>query len=172
MIARALILFLGTLLPLSALAAPPHVHSVALLDVAVDGSTLSLHLDSPLDNLVGFEHAAYNPSQQQALDKMVAQLNKPEELFVPTPAAACRAQKPNLVSAVLDPPKSARHHGHVHADMDADFVFHCARPEKLHGLEVRLIFVFPRTHKVKVQIAGPGGQSSAQLEAGNTHVAL
>lgn len=152
-------------------AAPPHVHGVALLDVAVDGATLSLHLDSPLDNLVGFEHAAYNPGQKATLDKMVAQLNRPEQLFIPTPSAGCKAQAPKLVSAVLEPAgKTPAPHGHVHADMDADFVFQCAAPQNLHGMDVKLSALFPRTHTVKVQVAGPKGQSGAVLESGNTKV--
>jgi Protein of unknown function (DUF2796) len=172
MVSRSIAIFLGTLFPLSTLAAPPHVHGVALLDVAIDGSTLSLHLDSPLDNLVGFEHAAYNPSQKRALDQMVAQLNRPEDLFIPTPAARCKAQKPKLVSAVLEPAdkETSPHHGHVHADMDADFVFRCSQPRNLKGMEVKLISTFPRTHQVKVQIAGPRGQSAALLDGDHSKI--
>jgi len=168
----ALTLLFASFIVTPALAAPPHVHGVALLDVAIDGTTLSLHLDTPLDNLVGFEHAAYNPAQKAALDKMVAQLNRPLELFIPTPSAECTPQKPNLVSAVLEPAKkaAAAPHGHVHADMDADFVFQCKQPQNLQGMEVRLIPVFPRTHKVTVQIAGPKGQSATVLDSGNSSV--
>lgn len=167
---RFAILALGTVLSFAAHAAPPHVHGVALLDVAVEGNTLSLHLDTPLDNLVGFEHPAYNPAQKKELDAMVAQLNRPDGLFAPSPAAGCKAQKPELVSAVLDAPKKQAHHGH--ADMDADFVFQCAQPQNLTGMEVKLISLFPRTHKVKVQVAGPKGQSALVLEGTNTHVGL
>jgi hypothetical protein len=165
-------LVLSAIFSLTAHAAPPHVHGVALLDVAVDGATLSLHLDTPLDNLAGFEHAAYNPAQKTTLDKMVAQLNQPSELFVPTPAAGCRPQTPKLVSAVLEPAKitATPAQGHVHADMDADFSFQCAQPQNLHDMDVKLITLFPRTHKVKVQIAGPTGQSAAVLEGSNTKV--
>lgn len=37
---------------------PAHVHGVGKLDVALEGNTLTLHLDTPLVNVVGFEHAA------------------------------------------------------------------------------------------------------------------
>jgi hypothetical protein len=168
----ALALLLGSIIATPALAAPPHVHGVARLDVAVDGSTLSLHLDTPLDNLVGFEHAAYNPVQKAALDKMVAQLNRPRELFIPTPSADCTPQKPDLVSAVLEPAgkTAAAPHSHAHADMDADFVFDCRQPQNLHDMAVKLISVFPRTHKVTVQIASPRGQSASVLDSGNSSV--
>lgn len=156
--------------PVASLAAPPHVHGVALLDVVVDGQTVGLHLDTPLDNLTGFEHPAYNPAQQKALDTMVAQLNRPETLFVPTPAAGCKAGKPKLVSAVLD--ASGKKPAHGHADLDADFTFQCAQPASLTGIEVKLIDAFPRTHKVKVQLAGPKGQSAQELDAGHRRIAF
>lgn len=157
-------------IPAAALAAPPHVHGLATLDVALDGPTLSLHLESPLDNLVGFEHPAYNPSQKQALDGMVARLNQPGTLFVPSPAAGCIAQAPVLTSAALEAQAGMATHKHAHADMDADFSFRCAHPDRLTGMEVRLIEAFPRTHQVRVQVAGPHGQSALVLEAGKTRV--
>jgi hypothetical protein len=103
---------------------------------------------------------------------MVTQLNHPETLFIPTPAAGCAAQKPNLVSAVLAPASKATPaaHGHVHADMDADFVFQCKQPQNLQGMDVKLIAAFPRTHKVQVQIATPKGQSAAVLEGDHTSI--
>lgn len=171
MIRRSFVLLLAAALSLSALAAPPHVHGVASLDVAVDGNTLSLHLESPMENLIGFEHPAYDPAQKEALNRLLAQLRRPAELFVPTPAAGCVPGKPMLASSLFGTPdKSFNQHGH--ADLDADFAFSCAHPEQLTGLEVHLIPVFPRTHRVNVQIAGPKGQAAVRLEAGNTHVGL
>jgi hypothetical protein len=40
-----------------ALAASPHEHGVARLDVAVDAGRVSFSLETPLDNLLGFERA-------------------------------------------------------------------------------------------------------------------
>ncbi|MEB0165056.1 DUF2796 domain-containing protein, partial [Glaciimonas sp. CA11.2] len=39
-----------------AIAHEAHVHGVGKLDVAIDGAQITLHLDTPLINLLGFEH--------------------------------------------------------------------------------------------------------------------
>ena len=43
-----------------------HVHGSAVLQVVMDGETVELALQSPLDNLVGFEHAPRTESQKKA----------------------------------------------------------------------------------------------------------
>ncbi|MFO6377007.1 DUF2796 domain-containing protein, partial [Pseudomonas aeruginosa] len=58
-----------------------HEHGVAQLNVALDGKTLELELDSPAMNLVGFEHAASTDADKAAVAKARAQLEKPLELF-------------------------------------------------------------------------------------------
>ena len=40
----------------------PHEHGVASLNLVVDGNLVSLELDSPAANLVGFEHTPGTPS--------------------------------------------------------------------------------------------------------------
>ena len=54
----------------------PHVHGVASLQVAVDGNTLTLNLESPLDNVLGFEHAPRSEKQKAAVRSM-DECNKP-----------------------------------------------------------------------------------------------
>jgi hypothetical protein len=44
-----------------------HVHGIGKLDVAVEGANLSLHLDTPLANLVGFEHTAKSDKDKNAI---------------------------------------------------------------------------------------------------------
>ena len=51
----ALALVLSTALVGAAQAAGAHQHGVAQLEVAVDGNSLTVTLDTPLDNLLGFE---------------------------------------------------------------------------------------------------------------------
>ena len=60
----------------SAMAHEPgaHVHGVATLQVTQDQDTLSIDLDSPLDNLLGFEHAPRTDKQKQAVQQMIENL--------------------------------------------------------------------------------------------------
>jgi hypothetical protein len=161
----------------AAQAAPPHVHGVAALDVVVDGSSLELSLDSPLDNLVGFEHAPANENETQAIRAMVQRFSRAQELFAPTPAAQCVVKSVQLSSAALDaqllaaagvsaPPRNAAHHDEDgHADLDARIVFRCERPQDLKRLEARIFGAFPGMVQLDVQVVTPARQSAAKLTA-------
>ena len=68
------LLALASLFPSVASAEQAHEHGVATLDVAVDGRTLTLQFESPLDNVVGFEHAPRTDKQRAALKNMEEKL--------------------------------------------------------------------------------------------------
>ena len=156
-----------------------HVHGAARLDVAVEGSILSLQLESPLDNLLGFEHAPGNKAERDKAARMAAKLRAAEKLFVPTSAAACKLEQSRLASSVLTPellgePADAKAAAHAreeeeekeeegHADLDADWQFRCAQPELLRGVEVRLFQSFSGLREIEAQVAGPRGQRGARL---------
>ena len=176
------LILLLCLAPLSAWAAHAHVHGQAKLDVAVDGRQLSLHLDSPLESLLGFEHPPYNAAQVKEAQEMVARLRKAEALFLPTPSAACHLERLEIESEALAPslltggtqapaqPPRPGQQGETHGDLDADFTFRCGNPAALTGLDVRLFQAFPRLHRLDVQIAGPRGQGAASLNPRQTRL--
>lgn len=148
---------------LPALAHEPgaHVHGTASLQVAIDGANLTLNLESPLDNLLGFEHAPRTEKQKAAVRGMVERLNQAATLFAPTPAARCAPVSVQLDSPVLEPAKKTE--GDSHADLDGEFTFRCASPEALHDIEVRLFDSFPNLRQLDVQVASPRGQTAPRL---------
>ena len=79
----------------------PHEHGVARLNVALEGQRLSIELDSPLANLLSFEHAPRTDPQQNEVRAMAARLRRAETLFVPSGAASCRLASVALESGSL-----------------------------------------------------------------------
>jgi hypothetical protein len=144
-------------------AAPPHVHGVAKLDIALDGETLSLGFECPLDSLVGFEHKAANPREERALLDAKAKFAHPESLFLPSPEARCTS-KPAAV-------KENYEEG-GHADFDVDMTFRCERPAELKRLEAKVFKAFPRLQHVDVQLSTPRKQSAATLTPSNDAIAF
>ena len=162
-----------------------HAHGIATLQVAVDGNLLTLNFESPLDNLVGFEHAPRTDRQKAAVRRMAEQLYKSEGLFAPTPAAGCAPASVKLESPVIeasllrtdgrqdeapakrsDPPasKGTDHGGESeHAELEGTFVYRCERPGNLRDLEVKLFDRFTGLRRLDVQVAAPKGQKSARL---------
>lgn len=96
-------LAMGSASPASAQSPGAHVHGQAALEVAVDGGTVQLNLYTPLDNLVGFEHAPRTAEEHRAIRAMAAKLHQGDTLFLFTPSAGCRLESTHLQSAVLSP---------------------------------------------------------------------
>jgi hypothetical protein len=168
--------------PLSADAANAHVHGAATLQIAVDGNRLALDFMSPLDNLVGFEHAPKTDKEKAAARDMVKRLRAPELLFAPSAEALCRPGAVSLQSAVLDAallaggvssskpdPQSGSAKGggkaaqQGHASISGEYAFTCSRPEALSGLELKAFDIFPGMKRVDVQVAGAKKQKAARL---------
>ena len=157
-----------------------HLHGIASLQIAVDGSTLTLRLRTPLENLVGFEHAPRTEQQKKAVADMEQRLGMPESHFAPTTAAGCTPVATKLDSPFPataktekggsgDQAKGAAHKDgkerDVHAELSAEFVFRCQSPDRLQGIEVKLFDRFSKLRRVDVELAGPRGQKSYRLTA-------
>jgi hypothetical protein len=154
-----IVLTLPLTLTLFAHAAPAHVHGVAKIDLAVDGDKLTLSMEMPLDNTVGFEHLPRTGQQKAALAESMKTLKNATDLFVPSAAAGCAIES----MEVGDPFPGGKAKADGHADVDADYVFRCAHPERLKGLETTLFKRFGRLHRIDVQRATGSGQGASTL---------
>ena len=94
---------LGLAVPALAQMPGAHVHGQAALEIVAEGGTVQLNLYSPLENLLGFEHAPRTVEERRSAQAMVAKLHQADSLFVFTPAARCRLESAGLSSAVLSP---------------------------------------------------------------------
>jgi len=157
-------------LALTAHADSAHEHGSARLDVAVDGDRLHIALQSPLDNLVGFEHAPRNERQRTALAKMEATLRDAQRLFRPDPAAGCRADHIEVEHPYAN--AAAGTGTPAHADAQARWTFQCEAPQSLRRLDVQLFDAFRGLRRLKVQTATPRGQGSATLTPSRRALAL
>ena len=163
----------------------PHEHGAARLNVAVDGPTVAIDLESPLANALPFEHAPSTPAQREAVQNMAASLHRAENIFIFPAAAQCRLKEVTLesealpadllaASAAQQPAKVDHpdHDGHAdhgteaaHADLDASFIFECAKPDALNSMDVGLFSAWPALHELRVQIVSPTGQHAAELNS-------
>jgi len=185
-------LILGALVCSSSLHAQPahdaHEHGVASLRVVADGVALVIEFVSPLDNLVGFEHAPRTIVQRKALTDAEHRLRDAGSLFLPSVAATCRLKEVTLESPWLqDVPHEHEHEsdhesGHVgahasaeragHAEMVATYRFECARPEALRTLQTRLFDAFQRLREIRAERATATGQGAVVLRPARSDLPL
>ncbi len=157
-------------------AAGAHQHGVASLQVVAEGNSLSLTLDSPLDNLLGFERGPRSEAERAAVRAMAQRFHAGAALAQPTPAAGCQLQTVALASEVIAPAllaKSGAAPGAAsppaaggHADLAATLGFHCSQPQALKGVALGGLFqAFPRLRQLDTAVVAPGVQRGAKLGA-------
>ncbi len=174
-----------------------HVHGIANLNVAVDGSNLMIELDSPAANILGFEHAPETEEQAHAVHEVMELLKSGDKLFAFTPKAECTLHDAHVETDMEtkdhdDHESHDQHHeheahdghdDHTHAEKDNDhgathsefkvsYHFECAQPDRLKSIEVLLFSKFPGFERIDAQVLTGKGQSAAGLTARSFEISL
>ncbi|HVK53413.1 MAG TPA: DUF2796 domain-containing protein [Burkholderiales bacterium] len=155
--------------------ADAHVHGAARLEVAVDGKNVTMELLSPLDSVVGFEHAPRTEKQKVVARNALEQLRKADAMFTLTPEARCAVTSVNLDAPALaaqqaSGKKASEHKDGDHAELSAEYSFVCEQPDSLRGLEVKLFDNFSKLRRLDVEVVGPKGQTAAKLSPSKRRV--
>lgn len=167
-----------------------HEHGVATLDIAQEGMALDIYLQSPLANLLGFEHAAKDAMQRQQVAELVDYLQTGLWLQLPK-AANCSVASTDL-QGLADPagvtvrqhehqPEDAHQHehehdklhdrqhdkqheaGHSHADLQLTQRFVCQNPKALTQIELPLFAKAVDLQRLNVQWVNLQGQGAKTL---------
>ncbi len=157
-----------------------HEHGVADLRIAVDGTVLLIEFDSPLESLVGFEHAPTTPEQRSALAAVEQRLKDFDGLFSLPAAAACVVREVQLESPYPQTAGDHDDHDHdhdgdhddAHADMYVAYELSCTSPSALDAVGVGLIEAFPRIRAIRAETASPRGQGSVRLDRSGSMLPL
>jgi Protein of unknown function (DUF2796) len=132
-----------------------------------------LELDTPLDNLLGFERAPRTDAERAVVDKVVARLRAADGLFRIDSAAGCTLAKVTLESPVLGlgAPAAAPSKGD-HAELNGRFEFNCKAAQQARFVEVELFEAFAPMKRINLQLVLSRGQMKATLVRPATRVAL
>jgi len=97
------------LLPLVAISAEKHVHGEAELFVAVENGQVLLELESPADNILGFEYAPKTQAQHKLLDSSLDKLRDYSHVIA-FPKGACKQVNADVESPFKE------HHDEEHSE--------------------------------------------------------
>ncbi len=151
-----------------------HEHGSGKLNVAIEGKTVSIELEVPAYNIVGFEHAAETKAQKAALKDAMKKLAAPTKLFVVNAEAGCKrtASKIETVGAIGDDDHHGHSHGHdhgnkkkasgdaeeTHSEFRATYTLTCAAPDKIEAITFGFFDTFKRSEELDVSVIGAKGQ--------------
>lgn len=162
------------LAPLSAGAqqrhAGAHQHGHGTLNIVIEATRVSMELDVPGADIVGFEHAAKTKAQRDAVDSAKGKLNAPLSLFALPAAAGCtlRSATVKTEGEGQAPAKGEEQH----ADFNAEYEFECASPANVTTIEFPYFKAFPKTEALTVNLVTPKGQTSLEVKRGKPVLSL
>ncbi len=177
-----------------------HEHGRGTLNIAIEGSRLSMELEAPGADIVGFEHKAKTKKQKAAIEKAEEQLEAAEALFQLPAAAGCvlEASKVALESEDHDHnhDHGAKHHGgkdhgpkegtkgdgkggtkkghsdDPHSSFRAEYAFECKAPASLTSIGFGYFKVFAGAQKLDVTVVTPKQQSRFEVSRANPRIDL
>jgi hypothetical protein len=153
----------------------PHVHGHGTLNIAVEATRVSMELEVPGMDIVGFEHAAESADQKAAVDTATKELADPLMLFKVPAAAGCKTAEAKVAV------ESEHEHEHEHeqgaADHDHDeheghaghnefhvtYTLECAKPGELTSIAFEYFKAFAGAHDLTVNVVTAKAQNSYEV---------
>jgi hypothetical protein len=154
-----------------------HQHGRVTLEVAVDVQAITVRLDAPLHDLLGFERAPRSVAERGRVTAMAAQLQAADKWFALDAAGGCKLAKVQLVSPVLGLPEptapaTTQDAASEHADLALTAEFVCDKSAAARHADVKLFDAFAGVRTVEAQVATAKGQSSSRLRKGRNRLTL
>jgi Protein of unknown function (DUF2796) len=154
-----------------------HVHGHIQLGVAVDGKHISVDIDTPLESLLGFEHAPRTSGEKKLAAEWAQRLREGGSLLRFNPEAQCKLIQTDLDAPVLglgNKPTSPSHHKDDggHADLEGTWSFECSAPEALRSLELSFFKHSPHAQVMQVQWVKGNKQGKQTLKRPQSRINL
>ena len=127
-----------------------HQHGKGVLEIGIEGRTLSGTLEMPLEALLGFEHAPKTGKERSAQSKLETRLGLIDTWFEINPEAQCT---PKSSQTKLDRDAKTKH-----SDLLYTFSYSCANPGALKEMGLLFFKEYPGVKEVKVELASTKGQ--------------
>jgi hypothetical protein len=156
----------------------PHEHGVGRLKIVIEDKRLSMDLDVPGADIVGFEHEASTPAQRTAVKKAKATLEAALNVFKLPAEAKCE-----VAEALVE--IEAGHHEHEHeeagvkgeakheadqaeegqhhSDFHAAYTINCDAPEQVTGIDFKYFDLFAGARKLEIDLVTEKGQNHYEV---------
>ena len=158
-----------------------HEHGRGTLNIAVEGNKVSMELEVPGADIVGFEHVARTPKQKAAVENAKTQLSAPLSLFSLPPAANCRVTETKVEVEVGEHDHDAKAQAkgdnaaaksEGHSEFHGEYALECSVPGNLTAIEFGYFRAFAGAQKLTVNVITPKGQSKFEVTRASPTLSL
>jgi hypothetical protein len=162
----------------------PHVHGHGTLNIAVEDKRVSMELEVPGMDIVGFEHAASTDDQKGVVAKATAELQEPLSVFKLPAAAGCKVADAKVaIEAEHHHDGDEEHEDHDKADADhkagdadhdhdehaghnqfhVNYVLDCSKPAELTSIDFTYFELFGGAHDLTVNVVTAKAQNAYEV---------
>ena len=162
-----------------------HLHGKVVVNVALEGKLLSVELDAPAINVIGFEHAPRTDAQQRELAAADRWLASGVGVIGVSAAAGCVRQQVDYTPPKFDGDDHDHEAGHdhehdssgkggdeTHADYRARFTYACANPAALNWADLWLVRRLKNVAEIELNLVTPQVQTQRTLGADAIRIEL
>ncbi len=154
-----------------------HVHGHGTLNIAIEDKRVSMELEVPGMDIVGFEHAPSTDDQKAAIEKAKSQLEKPLAVFSLPAAAGCTVAEAHVAVEAEHGDDDQKHEEKDHPDHDddaagghnqfeANYALDCANPSELTTITFDYFALFAGAQDLTVNVVAAKGQSKYEVSRG------
>jgi Protein of unknown function (DUF2796) len=152
-----------------------HVHGVAEINIAVEGTKATVEFRAPAESIMGFEHEAKSESDRKKRDTALEQLRtKRDQMVLFDAKLGCKSS--DVKTAIVeekedhtkaqsgkDTHKDQKKSGE-HREVHGTFSVACDKPLAGSRIKFGVSKVFRDIQEIKVQVVGDSGQSGATIK--------
>jgi len=153
---------------------PSHEHGVGKLNIAVDGTMVAMEFQAPGADIIGFEYTAKSESDQAEIDRAIAILSRPLDLFVIPPAADCSITDAHAELETetdhdhndnhLNEHDNAEEGDESHTEFHAEYMLSCGNIDALSDITFTYFQMFENAVEIDVQIVAGSGASAFEVD--------
>jgi hypothetical protein len=160
-----------------------HEHGHGTLNIAVEAKRVSLELEVPGMDIVGFEHAAESKTDKAAVETATGTLREPLKLFKVPDAAGCKVAEAKVEVEAEDEhgdhdhdAKAEEKDDHAneegdknheehegHNEFHATYALDCAKPESLTSIAFDYFKSFKGAERLTVNVVTAKAQSTHEV---------
>lgn len=156
-----------------------HEHGRGTLNIALEGTRLSMELEVPGVDIVGFEHPAKSGKDKAVVGSAKKRLSMPLSLFKFPASAGCVVKEASaeLENEDHDHDKDAKAKDgkqdadkgtagaaeHEHSQFHAQYTLECRTPANITAIEFDYFRAFAGAQKLEVNLITPKGQTKLEV---------
>lgn len=164
----------------------PHEHGRGTLNIAVEGNKVTMELEVPGMDIVGFEHEAKTRKDKATLEKAKQKLMTPLSLFKLPASAGCRVAEAKVEVEIGEHDhdhgaketkdgegaKGSVKEEHHHSEFHNQYSLECGSAASITAIEFGYFSAFAGAEKLDVNVITPKGQNKFEVTRASPSLSL